>query len=168
MYSKLYVFNDKKYTFKLTRFAQQEIERLQKEQISKYFSDEELIKLTSKINAYQEDLEKINKIEDETKKQKEFEKLTEKNAHVLANMNKLETISEDPIGLYELGYILLTSYPKNPPISKEEYKMLCCEMEDELGYQETVEFFMEMKEKVFQEMELINKAMNKEQMSIPQ
>ena len=159
------IFNEKQYVFKLTRAAQCEIEEIQNKQNTKLMQDEEMINLISNVSKYQKSLEEIEKIENEEEKEQASIEFISQNASLLSKMNKIESV--DSIDIYELGYILLKNYKNNPPISKEEYGQITTQIEDRLGYLGAVEFFVEMRDEVFMEMEQINKAMNKQRMSVP-
>jgi len=164
-FCKSYTYNKKNYIFKLTRSAQLEIERIQEKQQSKVFEDEETIKMMGSYMELQKGFAEIEKMEEGEQKEKANIDFISQNASVLAKARNLN--SDDSLELYELGYILLKNYPKNPPLTKDEYKLMTASMEDEMGLEETVNFFVEMRDKVFTEMEQINKVINKPRMTVP-
>jgi hypothetical protein len=159
-YTKAWNFKDKNYIFKLTRKAQIAVEERMDSRRRKLLSNEDALKYLEQMEQLEVESQKINAMPEGKEKEKAVKKFNEKNAGLVKFMSENDDLTKDPIDLYELGYILLTSYPKNPHITREEYEDLCCDIEDQLGLEETINMFVEMKEKVFHEMECINKVLN--------
>lgn len=162
MFCKTWDFKKKKYIFKLTRAAQIEIEEKQKRNQMKLFENDKLVaNLILKYDSFENEQQAINDMEDGEEKEKKIDEFNNKYMPLMVEMMKDEKFGEDPIELYELGYILLKNYPKNQQLTKEEYNLLTSDMEDSLGLMETIEFFNDMHNQVFMEMEQINKVLHK-------
>lgn len=159
MYKDTYKYNDDLYTFKLTRKAQIDIERLINDQQKKLTRDEDLIGIMLEgedaLN-FEEEMKNAKEIKDAKKRKVAIQEVKDKYVPLLSKLNEVD-YNDDAIELYELGYILLKNNPANKPLTEEEYYKMTSEMEDKLGLLETVQFFINMKKAVFLEMEQINK-----------
>lgn len=167
MLEKVYTYKSKEYTVKLTRKAKLEIEKRQKSIRRKIADDENAIDLLSNYDEFQnieEQLDKIEKMQDGKAKEK---KLKEYNKKYLPIAMKIQAsdIFDVEIDKYELVYILIISYPKNPELSKNDYEMMLYDLEEEKGLIELEEEFEEMYNKVFHEIDLINQALQKKQVN---
>lgn len=133
-----YEYNGKTYEFRLTHAAKKEIEELTFKNIEK-MANPAMLKAYAKMQS-------VEATEDE-----KYEALAEILPYVktMGNMD----MEVDPV---ELGFILLKNHRKYAGIAREEFDDLEWDMEETLGYEETVKFFEEIKDKVFMVIEKMN------------
>ena len=70
---------------------------------------------------------------------------------------------DESIDPFEVVYILIKNYPKNDPLSKEEYENGLFELEEKMGLVELEIKFKEMYDKVFSEIGLVKQALQDHQ-----
>lgn len=138
-----YEFNGKTYEFRLSHAAKKEIEELTFKNIEK-MANPAMLKAYAKMQ---------NK---EATEDEKYEALAEMLPYVKTMGNADMEI--DPI---ELGFILLKNHRKYAGITRGEFDDLEWDMEENLGYEETVMYFEEIKDKVFTVIEQMNNKKTK-------
>lgn len=157
-----YCGND--YVIKLTRNAQARLDEMQSQlnvELSDLMYDPDIAPFLNEsgMNKYQKELAKIEAMKDGTKKDEAMAKFMSEYAPILKKMTALQSNMKE-IEAQEVVYVLITSIPKNPTLSRKDFELMCYEMEEKNGLLETELFFEEVKEKVFMEMEVLKKALN--------
>ena len=152
-------YEGKKLEFRMSHKAKVELEKISKEK-QKIFEDQEVLGATLDVmdfaNVNQRDAEEKNKEDSEEKK-----KLIVKHASVLSKvMNSMDDI--DPV---DMMYVLLHCNPKIKDITKEEWDNIEFTMEEEIGYEELMDIFYEIRDKVFT---LLEKMAAPRQKAIPE
>lgn len=158
-------FNGKDYIVTLTRKAMLEIEDRQRLAAKKTAEDETAIEILSQLSDLENmdaELEKINEMKEGKVKDK---KLIEYNKKYLPLTLKMSSSSmfDESIDPFEVVYILIKNYPKNDPLSKEEYENGLFELEEKMGLVELEIKFKEMYDKVFSEIGLVKQALQDHQ-----
>ena len=162
MFKETLTLNGKAYVVMLTRKAKIEIERRQKKRSKELANDPfemDVISDMPNLEKAQKEIESVEKIKDEKEREKRMSKVISKYMPMTIKMSASE-IYDDPLTPYEIVYILIHENPNNHQISKEEYEKALFDMEMEIGLIEMERKFKEMYDKVFHDMELINKALN--------
>lgn len=162
MFKETIELNGKPYIIMLTRKAKLEIEERQKRksrELANNQEDLEVLSAMSQLDNIQEELDKIEKMKDGPAKDKKMEEYTRKYLPLIIKINASD-INDDALNPYELVYILIHSNPNNSDLSKEDYEKGIFNLEMEIGLVELEKKFKGYYDKVFHEMELINKALN--------
>lgn len=127
-----YTYKNIIYDFRMSYGAKLEIEKIQNMGF-KVFEDKELAKAAAKMKSFNKEFEEM-----------EEEVLVE----VLPLMSKFTEMDKglDPV---DVGFILLKNNPKFKDVKKEFFFEILNDMEETLGFEETMNIFKEMSEKVF-------------------
>lgn len=154
-------FNDKEWIVMLTRKAMIKIEEAQKNITRKMADDESTIDVLSRLDELQSVESKIQEIEKMKDGKAKNDKLAKYMKEYLPLMFKAQSsdVLNDPLTAYEVIYIVITCNPHNPELTKNDYEKGLFELEERYGIIELEKKFKGMYDKVFQEIDLIRKAL---------
>ena len=158
-------FNSEDYVVTLTRKAMLEIEDRQRNISRKTAQDEEAIEVLSQlsdISKMQEELDKINNMKDGKAKENKIIEYNKKYLPLTLKMSSSDVLNSS-IDPFELVYILIKNYPKNKPLTKEDYENGLFELEEKMGLVELEIKFQEMYNKVFREIEFVKQTLQDHQ-----
>lgn len=161
MYKDTLLLNDKPYIITLTRKARIEIEDIQKKRNKSIMNDPrniEALKSIGLLSKFQELSDEVDSIEDPEEKEKRSNELMAEYMPFVISLNNSE-ILEQAIDIYELVYILIRTNPNNSELTKEDYEKGLDKLETEMGLLEMETKFKEIYDKVFHDLELIQKVL---------
>ncbi len=159
-YKKVLSYDGKDFVVRLTRKSNIEIEEMQKSLTKKLLNDKDnqaFLEKSNEIIKVQQLYEKIEKIKDEEKKEKELAKAQAEYTDLMILMSKADV--DKKIDNFEVVYVLIKNVPTNPELSKDEYEKMLEYLESEHGLEELYVMFDEIVDNVFMEMEAIKKAL---------
>lgn len=162
---KILTFDGEDYVVTLTRKAMLEIEDRQRESAKRAANDDDAIEILSQLNDIEkmdEELDKINKMKDGKAKENKIIEYNKKYLPLTLKMSSSDVLNNS-IDPFELIYILIKNYPKNKPLSKEAYENGLFELEEKMGIIDLEILFMEMYNKVFQEIEFVKQTLQDHQ-----
>lgn len=162
---KILTFDGEDYVVTLTRKAMLEIEDRQRESAKRAANDDDAIEILSQLNDIEkmdEELDKINKMKDGKAKENKIIEYNKKYLPLTLKMSSSDVLNNS-IDPFELIYILIKNYPKNKPLSKEDYENGLFELEEKMGIIDLEILFMEMYNKVFQEIEFVKQTLQDHQ-----
>lgn len=159
MYREEIELNGKTYVITLTRHAKREIERIQNKMREKLMKDDAMIELMAsygEVADMQAEYEALSSmdLENDPEARERVAELTNKMSKIMAKMSIANEIQED-IDSYEILYILISSYRKNPSITKDAFEKGLDKLEEEMGLDELETFVEEVRQKVFTEVEML-------------
>lgn len=162
---KILTFDGEDYVVTLTRKAMLEIEDRQRESAKRAANDDDAIEILSQLNDIEkmdEELDKINKMKDGKAKENKIIEYNKKYLPLTLKMSSSDVLNNS-IDPFELIYILIKNYPKNKPLSKGDYENGLFELEEKMGIIDLEILFMEMYNKVFQEIEFVKQTLQDHQ-----
>ena len=156
------VLNKKEYTICLTRHAKKEIEELENENRKKLIQDDATIDALASVgelNEIKEEMEYLQSLDPEENEgiEERISALTSRLSVIMTKVNLAQLDGANDLDPYNILYILLKNYRKNPPLSKKQYEDGMDDLEEEMGLEELERFVNEVTEKVFTEMEMLQK-----------
>lgn len=154
-------FNGKDWIVMLTRKAMLEIEEVQKRKTRKIANDENSIELICRATEMQDSEEKMKEIQKMKDGKRKEEKLSEYMKEYLPIVLKMQAsdVMDEPLTPFDLIYIVIRCNPHNPELTKGDYEKGLFELEEKYGIIELEKKFKGMYDKVFQEINLIKKAL---------